>query len=136
MMRKLLVVGSLLLCLVIPVQAQEVSKMENVMTIHDEVMNKMGDVVSLVGKLQRSTIDSSSVGKAKLAAIEDLKTSNKAMVDWMQGFGVRFTADEMMKGKKLSVQKQQWLAEEEIKVVQLRDQVDNSIATAQKLLEN
>ena len=110
--------------------------MENVMTIHDEVMNKMGDIVSLVGKLQSSTIDSSSVGKAKLVAIEDLRTSNKAMADWMQGFGERFTADEMMKGKKLSVQKQQWLAEEEIKVVQLRDQVNNSIATAQKLLEN
>lgn len=37
------------------------------------------------------------------------------MMNWMQGFGERFTADEMMKGKVLSEEKKIWLHEEEKK---------------------
>jgi len=67
-----------------------------------------------------------------MTAHDEVMTS---MMNWMQGFGERFTADEMMKGKALSAEKKVWLEEEELKIEELRKEIDSSIEEAEKLLE-
>ncbi|MDX1328353.1 MAG: hypothetical protein R3299_11675, partial [Arenibacter sp.] len=59
-----------------------------------------------------------------------------SMMDWMKNFGERFDGDEIMKGKSLTEEKQQWLDEEEVKVKALRDQINTSIKNAEDLLAN
>ncbi|MFS4491692.1 hypothetical protein [Maribacter sp. 2308TA10-17] len=114
--------------------AQEATQMQRVITAHDEAMDKMPHLVKLVNKLN-PLVDSTQVGKRNQEAIDDLKTSNKSMMNWMQGFGERFTADEMMKGKTLSDKKKVWLNEEEIKIKALHDQINSSIKKAEELLK-
>ena len=67
--------------------------------------------------------------------MKELQNSHKSMMDWMQGFGSRFDADEILHGKALSPQKQEWLNEEEEKVKALRDQINSSIEMAEDLLK-
>jgi hypothetical protein len=57
------------------------------------------------------------------------------MMDWMAGFGERFDSEEILDGKPLSEQKQQWLLEEEEKVKAMKEQVNSSIARAKALLK-
>lgn len=52
----------------------------------------------------------------------------------MQNFGDRFNPDEISKGKELTAQKQEWLKEEMVKVNELKEQINNSIANARQLL--
>lgn len=109
------------------------SKMEEVMVAHDEVMDKMPQLSRLINKLQ--TRANASYKKEKYEkAIADLKSANKSMMDWMQAFGQRFEADEMLKGKKLSEQKQKWLLEEEKNVALLKEEIESSIARAEEVL--
>ncbi len=54
----------------------------------------------------------------------------------MKGFGDRFDHDEIMKGKELSPEKQEWLREEEVKVKAMADKVNRSIAQAKALLQD
>ncbi|MEO9512404.1 MAG: hypothetical protein ABJN84_02790 [Flavobacteriaceae bacterium] len=129
-MKKILRLIPIIIALVsFQTKAQEVSQMKLVMDIHDEVMAKMSTTVKLVHRLSGKT-DSSEYE----TAINDLKASNKSMVVWMEGFGKRFDADEMMKGKQLTDQKKVWLNEEEVKVKALRDQINSSIERAETLL--
>ena len=104
------------------------------MTAHDEVMAKMPHLVKLINALQPKA-DSTKTGQKHQDAIDGLKSSNKSMMTWMQGFGNRFTADEMLKGKALSEEKQQWLAEEKKKVEALDKKITSSIKKAEKLLD-
>lgn len=114
--------------------AQEPSKMERLMDSHDEVMAKMPNLVKLVGQLQPK-VDDSAKGQEYQEAIAALKASNKSMMTWMQGFGERFTADEMMKGKALTAEKKRWLDEEVIKIKALTKEINTSIKNAEQLLE-
>ncbi len=104
------------------------------MATHDEIMEKMPEIVQLVNQLKQNA-DTSNSSQQHQKAIDDLKASNQAMMTWMQGFGERFTADEMMKNKALTEEKKQWLLEEEEKVNSLRDQINTSIKRAQKLVQ-
>lgn len=114
--------------------AQEPFTMNMVIEAHDQAMAKMPELVRLVGKLQPK-VDSTKTGQDYQNAITALKASNKSMMTWMQGFGERFTADEMMKGKALSEEKKAWLDEEGKKVTALTLEIDASIENAKKLLE-
>jgi len=115
-------------------QAKENSQMKSVMAIHDEVMPKMGTIGRLVAQLdEKITNDATSDDYA--SAREELKTAHKAMMDWMKGFGERFDGDEILKGKTLTEEKQEWLDEEEAKMKALRDQINSSIKKAEDLLE-
>lgn len=114
--------------------AQESTQMQHVMSSHDEAMAKMPDLVRLIGKLQPQ-VDSTKTGQKYQTAIDGLKSSNTSMMTWMQGFGERFTADEMLKGKSLTEEKQQWLLEEKKKVNALRKEITTSIKKANKLLK-
>ena len=113
----------------------EISKMEQVMAIHDEVMPKMGTIGQLVAELKPKA-DSTEMGMKYGEAMKDLQDAHKAMMDWMRGFGDRFDSDEILNGKALTEQKEIWLDEEEEKVKALREQIYNSIDQAQQLLED
>lgn len=112
----------------------EPTKMEAVMAVHDEVMPKMGEIGKLVAQLKLQA-DSTATGLPYLKAMTDLQGAHAAMMDWMKGFGDRFNYEEIMEGKPLDSQKQEWLLEEEIKVNAMRDQVNQSISNAKALLE-
>ncbi len=114
--------------------AEQSSQMEQVMAIHDEVMPKMGKLGKLVGEL-KSKVDTTAAGLEYEAAMKDLQGAHTAMMDWMKNFGGRFDSEEILEGKTLTEQKQQWLNEEEEKVKALRDQINSSIAKAEQLLE-
>ena len=107
--------------------------MEEVMAIHDEVMPKMGAISKLIAEL-KPKVDSSEVGKENLKAIRDLQDAHKSMMDWMKVFGERFDYEEIMNGKELTIEKQGWLKEEEVKVNELREKINTSIANAERVL--
>ncbi|MBD0777003.1 hypothetical protein HPE56_04280 [Maribacter sp. ANRC-HE7] len=109
------------------------NQMAKVMAIHDEVMPKMSVMGKMVGELS-SKEDSTELGLQYKNARKGLQDAHKAMMDWMQGFGNRFDSDEILNGKALTAQKQSWLDEEEAKIKALREQINTSIANAEKLL--
>ena len=109
------------------------SQMEEVMAIHDEVMPKMGTIGKLVGEL-KPKVDSTETGKQYEVAMKDLQAANTAMMDWMKEFGDRFDHEEILEGKELSAEKQQWLDEEEEKVKVVKEKINGSIARAEALL--
>lgn len=112
----------------------DTTQMQEVMAIHDEVMPKMSKLGKLVAEL-KTKVDTTETGRQYEAAMKDLQAAHKAMMDWMQGFGDRFDSDEILNGKELTPQKQQWLDEEEEKVKALREQINLSIERAEKLLK-
>lgn len=113
--------------------AQETAKMQEVTELHDKVMAKMPELIKLINKLQTAAQNSEDKAGYELA-IEDLKAANMSMQTWMIGFGKRFDADEMMKGKKLTEQKQLWLNEEAKKVEVVDKEVEASFKKAKILL--
>ena len=113
----------------------ERSQMQQVMDIHDEVMPKMGTLGSLARKM-KGKADTTAIGLKYSTAQQDLEAAHTEMMDWMTGFSERFDSNEIMKGKPLTEQKQQWLNEEEAKVKALREHINNSIAKAETLLQS
>tara|TARA_Y100001001_G_scaffold164216_1_gene195597 strand:- start:904 stop:1338 length:435 start_codon:yes stop_codon:yes gene_type:complete len=109
------------------------SQMEEVMAIHDEVMPKMSTIGKLVGEL-KPKVDSTEMGQKYEVAMKDLQDANTAMMDWMKDFGDRFNHEEILNGKELSEEKQQWLDEEEEKVKVVKEKINGSIARAEALL--
>ena len=114
--------------------SQELTEMQQVMEMHDKAMKKMPILGNLVQQLQTAAQNSEDKVKYELA-IEDLKSANMSMQNWMIGFGKRFDADEMMKGKELTVQKKEWLKQEKTKVATVDKKIDASIERASKLQE-
>ena len=109
------------------------SQMEEVMAIHDEVMPKMGTIGKLVGDL-KAKVDTTEMGQKYEVAMKDLQDANTAMMDWMKDFGDRFNHEEILEGKALSAEKQEWLDEEEEKVKVVKEKINGSIARAEALL--
>ncbi|WP_299170950.1 hypothetical protein [uncultured Allomuricauda sp.] len=109
------------------------TQMEEVMAVHDEVMPKMGKLGKLVGEL-KSKVDTTALGQEYESAMKELQEANNSMMEWMMNFGNRFDSDEILDGKELTEEKQQWLNEEEVKVEALREQINSSIAKAEALL--
>jgi hypothetical protein len=112
---------------------EDTSQMKQVMAIHDEVMPKMGQLGKLVGQLKPKA-DTLGMDSPQGKAMRDLQEANRAMMDWMKGFGDRFDADEIMKGKALTPEKQAWLNEEEEKVKVVKEKINTSIANAEAIL--
>lgn len=110
------------------------TQMKEVMAIHDEVMPKMGTIGKLVAEL-KPKVDSTESGIAYEVAMKDLQAAHNSMMDWMKGFGDRFTSDEILNGAELTEEKKMWLNEEEEKVIALKEQINTSIKNAEKLLE-
>ncbi|MDB2606314.1 hypothetical protein N9Y48_00910 [Zobellia sp.] len=113
----------------------EPTKMQQVMESHDMVMDKMPTISKLINKLQ--TRANASYEKTKYEhAIADLKNANKSMMTWMENFGKRFDSKEMLKGKQLTPQKQEWLLEEEKNIAVLDEEINLSIAQGEATLDN
>lgn len=115
-------------------KSESLTQMKEVMAIHDEVMPKMGTISKLVAEL-KPKVDSTEAGISYDIAMKDLQAAHKSMMDWMKGFGDRFTSDEILNGAELTEQKQEWLNEEEEKVKALKIQINSSIENAEKLLQ-
>ncbi|WP_339625485.1 hypothetical protein [uncultured Maribacter sp.] len=115
-------------------KAEEPTRMEQVMDIHDEVMPKMGTLGKLVGQL-KPMADSLGPESIEAKVMKDLQEANKSMMDWMQGFGNRFDSEEIMSGKELSVEKKKWLKEEEEKVKKVKENINASIERAEEILK-
>ncbi|WP_298479058.1 hypothetical protein [uncultured Maribacter sp.] len=110
------------------------TQMQQVMAIHDEVMPKMGAIGKLVSTL-KPMVDSTETGMQYEVAMKDLQKANKSMMDWMQSFGSKFDSDEILNGKQLTPEKQELLNSEEIKVKEVADLINTSIAKAEVLLK-
>lgn len=109
------------------------NQMEKVMAIHDEVMPKMGKIGRLVGQL-KPMVDTTETGVKYQKAMADLQDANKSMMDWMKDFGDRFDSEEIIEGKVLTEEKQEWLNEEEEKVTIVKEKINSSIEKAEALL--
>lgn len=114
-------------------ETNELTRMERVIAVHDEVMPKMGTIGKLISALEPS-VDSTSVGTKYKVAKDDLEEAYTYMMDWMKSFGDRFDSDEILEGKTLTEQKEAWLIEEEEKVNIMKDMINNSITNAEALL--
>jgi len=114
-------------------KTEKQSQMQHVLAVHDEVMPKMGTIGKLIAQLE-DKIKETDNPDALIEARTDLREANKAMMDWMKGFGDSFEGDEIMKGKVLTEEKQKILDLEEKKVEALRDQINNSIKNAEEVL--
>jgi hypothetical protein len=115
-------------------KTNEETRMERVISVHDEMMPKMGTIGKLISALEQKA-DSTAREPYKFAQ-DDLENAYTYMMDWMKGFGDRFDSDEIMNGKALSKQKEAWLIEEEEKVTIMRDMINNSITNAEALLKD
>jgi len=115
-------------------KSESLTQMKEVMAIHDEVMPKMGAISKLVAEL-KPKVDSTEAGMTYDNAMKDLQAAHKSMMDWMKGFGDRFTSDEILNGAELTEEKKMWLNEEEKKVIALKEQINSSIENAEKLLK-
>lgn len=109
------------------------TQMQRVISIHDEVMPKMGEIGRLISALQMQQ-DSTDRPLQYQIAKDDLEIAHNYMMDWMKGFGQRFDSDEILKGKKLSKEKEVWLNEEEKKVNIMKEMIYSSIEGAKLLL--
>ena len=105
------------------------------MAVHDDVMPKMGTVGKLASTL-KPMVDSTETGMQYEKAMKDLQKANKSMMEWMQGFGSKFDSDEILNGKELTPEKQNLLNTEEVKVKEVADLINSSIANAEALLKN
>ncbi|MDA7557685.1 hypothetical protein N8768_00865 [Flavobacteriaceae bacterium] len=115
-------------------QAIEMTQMDRVIAIHDDVMPKIGKIGQLINALESKT-DSMDIDNPYNAAQNDLKEAYTYMMDWMKGFGERFDSDEILEGKLLSNEKKIWLTEEESKVNFMKKMVLSSINNAETLLK-
>ena len=115
--------------------AKDQNQMQRVLAIHDEVMPKMSTIGKLVAEL-KPRLDTAQNKEDYEEAMTDLQGAHTAMMEWMQGFGNRFDSEEILEGKTLTKEKQQWLDEEEVKVKALKKLINESIARAEALLES
>ncbi|UOB16233.1 hypothetical protein [Abyssalbus ytuae] len=111
----------------------EPTKMENVMAIHDEVMPKMGKINSLIQELHTKA-DTTATGIKYQEAEAKLQEAHKSMMDWMKEFGEKFTPDEILKGQELTKEKKKLLDEEEVKINEVKNKINESISNAETLL--
>jgi len=111
---------------------KEITQMDKVMAIHDEVMPKMNTINKLATEL--ATIinkDTTNTPNNYKKAKKDLENAHTSMMDWM----TTFNTNEILDNKPLTPKKQEWLNEEEEKVEALRNQINTSIENAESLLE-
>ena len=110
--------------------------MQEIITIHDEVMPKMGKISSLIRELE-AKIDTTAIGQAHADAQEDLKDSYDFMMEWMADFSEKFPSGEEVTSKdpEILAKKMDVLEKEKTEVYIMRDQISSSIKNAQAILK-
>lgn len=117
-------------------EKKEQTQMELVMSIHDEVMPKMGKIGQLRTQIQEQIDTTTTRGKEAKEIGLELQDAYDSMMNWMSAFSGRFSSKEIMDGASLSEEKQLWLDQEEEKVKVVRDKINNSIARAESFLQS
>ena len=110
---------------------------KEIMRIHDEVMPRMGEVARLQKELRRHQDrlirDTSDAGPIQLKKVEDhllaLNKGEKAMWDWMHEFN-EVSEDKMKPDAYLKR-----LQEEKVKVIEMRDLIQNAIQWSEQSLK-
>ncbi|MCK0131388.1 hypothetical protein MWU59_07710 [Flavobacteriaceae bacterium F08102] len=115
-------------------KTKELTRMEQVMAVHDELMPKMSDLGKLITAIEPK-IDSTETGQIYQVAKDSLADAYAYMMEWMKGFGEKFDSAEVLEGKALSAEKEALLLEEEKKVYIMKEMMLGSIDNAEKLLE-
>lgn len=110
-------------------------QMQEIMTKHDSLMAQMPKFVKLIGKLEQH-FNNSSEDTRYLKAIAELREANSAMMIWMNDFGKRYTKEEMFNKQLLSKEKALLLKEEEIKIIDLEQKINISLAKGESLLNS
>lgn len=111
-------------------KTDDTQQMKEVIAIHDELMPKMNVIGNLITQL-----NSSPDSLKHQTAVNDLKDAHESMMNWMQGFGDRFTYEEILEGKTLNKEKQELLDKEEQLVKALETKMLKSIENAKALLK-
>lgn len=113
----------------------EMSQMDRVMAMHDEVMPKMSKISTLANNF-RKKLDKGEGGAIEKKAMEELQAANKSMMDWMQDFMTHFDQDEINKGKALSAEKQKLLDADEKAMIDVKNKMESSLKAAEAILDS
>lgn len=104
-----------------------------VMTIHDEVMPKIGTIQKLIKDLkllrERVETDSLRVGRIDTTLVE-LSRADEAMMDWMHQIRPLATLQGQSEEKVIS-----YLENEKIKITKVKDDILGSIRKGEALVE-
>lgn len=108
---------------------QEDALRNEVFAIHDAVMPRMSEIVKLKGKLRELPMDTTNEAVMR-AAISQLEKAEEGMMDWMN----KFTQPEKLRETKSHEEIMQYLSAEKNTISQVRDDMNNSIQVAERLL--
>lgn len=112
---------------------QEIEKEDalrnEVFAIHDAVMPRMSEIVKLKGKLRELPMDTTNEAVMR-AAISQLEKAEEGMMDWMN----KFKQPETLRETKSHEEIMQYLDGEKTTISQVRDDMNNSIQVAERLL--
>lgn len=92
----------------------EVSELkEEVITIHDEAMARMGEIMQLKRELSKLKIEAKN-DSVILINLSDLNKAHDGMMDWMRNFSVRFPEGTLMGGEASSQADDEVMGKEEL----------------------
>ena len=112
---------------------EEVTQMEEIVKVHDELMPKMSEISLLITQLEER-MDSTQADSIRQVVIMDLKSANQAMMTWMMDFGKDYDSEEVMEGKELTPEKEALLDTYTSSVLELKDKMEGAMKRAQALL--
>lgn len=111
------------------------SKVDEVLSIHDEVMPKMGEVMNLkrqvLAEAQKVT-DSAEVTDLRTLA-KELDDANSSMMVWMREWSKN--SQPHVKEETTIEEREAFFQEEMEKVLMVKENINNSIAAAKKKLQ-
>jgi hypothetical protein len=108
---------------------KEEALLKEVFEIHDAVMPRMSEIVALKGQLKELETDTTKALEAQ-AAISQLEKAEEGMMDWMN----KFTQPEKLRESKKHEEIMSYLDGEKQRITKVRDDMNNSIETAQRML--
>jgi hypothetical protein len=92
----------------------EVSELkEEVITIHDEAMARMGEIMQLKRELSKLKIEAKN-DSLILINLSDLTKAHDGMMDWMRNFSARFPEGTLMGGEASSQADDEVMGKEEL----------------------
>jgi len=110
---------------------------QEVMAIHDEVMPKLQDIISLQENF-KIRIDSLTEIDSTLAVLEELNNLNndlagadKSMMDWMHQFNSKINSNDVSDEVAMT-----YLEEQKVKILEVKERMNNSINSATEYFES
>ena len=118
----------------------QISLKDEVLETHDEAMAKMGKLYSLESKLKEE-FDSTQI-ETYNNAISALSNAQNDMMEWMRNYSKTFPhnpkqgANDELHDKSMMTKEQEegLLKEEKVKITEINERMEKSIAQAEKLL--